>query len=89
MRGYFPSVLAGPYDGNTIAKDVIALADALSPNAPISLVGHDWGAVVSYPALAAAPERFRCAVTMSVPHPRAFIANLARTPRQLLRIRKL
>ena len=85
MRGYAPSVVEGPYDPDTIAADVIGLADALSPNRPVALVGHDWGAAATYLAAIAAPHRIRCAVTMSVPHPIAFVRNLLKHPAQVRR----
>lgn len=85
LRGYAPSPLDGPYDADHVAEDVLALADHFSPRAPVMLVGHDWGAVITYPALAAAPDRFRCAVTLSVPHPATILENLRRRPSQLAR----
>jgi pimeloyl-ACP methyl ester carboxylesterase len=85
MRGYAPSVVDGPYDVETLAGDVLALADALAPDGePIHLVGHDWGAAVTYTACALAPARFGTAVTMAVPHPLAFL-RAARTSSQALR----
>lgn len=85
LRGYAPSTLDGPYDVDSLGADVLALADALSPTRPVSIVGHDWGAVATYAALARAPSRFSRAVTMAVPHPVAFAWNLARHPGQLAR----
>jgi pimeloyl-ACP methyl ester carboxylesterase len=85
MRGYVPSVASGPYDEEQLADDIIALADALSPDRPVYLVGHDWGAVATYGALVRAPARFIAAVTLAVPHPGAFLANLRRYPRQIAR----
>jgi pimeloyl-ACP methyl ester carboxylesterase len=83
MRGYHPSTLAGPYHIDRIADDVIALADALAPGQMVRLVGHDWGALATYVALARSPGRFARAVTMAVPHPNAFVANLRAFPGQL------
>ncbi len=83
MRGYHPSTLAGPYHVDRIADDVIALADALSPGRRVRLVGHDWGAIATYVALARSPGRFSHAVTMAVPHPNALVANLRAFPGQL------
>jgi pimeloyl-ACP methyl ester carboxylesterase len=40
------------------------------------IVGHDWGAVATYEALASHPHRFARAVTLAVPHPMAFVKNL-------------
>lgn len=82
LRGYAPSVLAGPFHVDQIADDLVAIADAVSPDAPVFLIGHDWGAVATYAALTRAPYRFRAAVTLAVPHPLAFLRNLRR-PRQL------
>lgn len=83
LRGYSPSVLEGPFDMDRIADDIVAIAHAVSPDRPVLLIGHDWGAVASYLALARAPERFSHAVTMAVPHPLALTRNLKRYPAQL------
>jgi pimeloyl-ACP methyl ester carboxylesterase len=83
MRGYHPSTLAGPYHVDRLADDVIALADVLSPGRAVRLVGHDWGAMVTYAALARSPGRFGPSVAMSVPHPQALLANLREFPGQL------
>jgi len=61
----------------------LALVNALSPDRPVYLVGHDWGAAVSYVLLARAPERFRAASTMAVPHLMAFVRNGLSSPAQL------
>lgn len=73
LRGYAPSSLAGPYDMERLADDVLELAERLSPGRPVSLVGHDFGALITYSAIARRPERFRRAVTLAVPHPLAFL----------------
>ena len=84
LRGYRPSPVTGPFDLDTLADDALDLAAALSPDGPVHLVGHDWGAVITYVASARAPERVRAAVAMSVPHPAVFVRALA-TPAQLAR----
>lgn len=76
LRGYAPAPLDGPFDIDTIADDIAAMAAALGP-APVLLVGHDWGAVATYPAIARHPSLFRAAITLSVPHPLAFLRNLS------------
>jgi len=78
LRGYAPSTLEGPYHVERLAADVLELATALG-HERFAMVGHDWGAVTTYTASAVAPERVLAAVTMAVPHPRAFVHNLART----------
>ncbi len=85
MRGYAPSVASGPYDVHTLASDVIAIADTLAPCKPVAIVGHDWGAVATYAAVARSPERFSAAVTLAMPHLLAFLENAVRQPAQLLR----
>lgn len=82
MRGYAPSTLEGPFDLESLATDVVALADELSADEPVYLLGHDWGAAVAYAALATAPARFRAAATFAVPHPIAVEKNLVRQPAQ-------
>lgn len=82
LRGYAPSPLAGPYDVETLARDVIALIDRIG--APVNLVGHDWGAAITYLVCARAPERVRRAVTLACPHPRTLLRML-RSPAQLRR----
>ena len=84
LRGYAPSVLTGPYDVERLGHDVLELADELSPERPVYVVGHDWGAIAAYAACAFAPERIRAVVTMAVPHPLALARALAR-PGQLRR----
>lgn len=84
MRGYAPSVLEGPYDGDHLAGDVVAIADALGAER-FSLAGHDWGAVTSYVVGARHGARLSSMVTMSVPHPVAFLDDLGRSRAQLAR----
>jgi len=85
MRGYAPSVLDGPYDADRLAGDAVAMAEAIAPGRRVALVGHDWGAVATYAALAAAGGRFSCGVAMAIPHPISFLRNLPRRPGQLRR----
>ena len=85
MRGYYPSVQGGPYHAERLAGDVIGLAHALSPDRRAFLLGHDWGAAATYAAMAEAPEQFCAAITLAVPHPLTFMANLGLQPGQLYR----
>jgi len=87
MRGYRPSVGEGPYHAEKLGRDVIELGRAVSPDQPCIVIGHDWGAIATYAALALAPDRFRAAVALSVPHPLAFRNNMPRSPAQLFRSR--
>lgn len=86
MRGYAPSSVprSGQYDPAALGRDLVGLADALSPGQPVRLIGHDWGAVATYAATALAPGRFSHLVTMAVPHLRPALKN-ALTRRQAQR----
>lgn len=70
MRGYAPSSPSkrGRYDALTLGADLLAVGRRLSPERPFMLVGHDWGAVASYAAVAQEPSRIRALVTAAVPH---------------------
>jgi len=76
LRGYSPSPLDGPFDLDTLAADVIALIDHVSPGQPVELVGHDWGAAITYAVCASAAGRVRRAVTLALPHPLTFLRTL-------------
>jgi pimeloyl-ACP methyl ester carboxylesterase len=69
LRGYAPSSLARDkrYDVEALAADLCAIAMRLSSR-PVRLVGHDWGAIASYAAVAYAPHLFSHLCTIAVPH---------------------
>ena len=88
MRGYAPS---GPsrserYHAHALGRDLLAIADALSPDEPVVIVGHDWGAIAGYAAAALAPARIDRLVTMAVPHLRVAMPRWL-SPRQIYRSR--
>ncbi len=70
VRGYGdsgkPSSVAD-YRLPCIVDDLIAVADALSPGRPVSLVGHDWGAAITWNAIMARRDRFHSIAALSVP----------------------
>jgi pimeloyl-ACP methyl ester carboxylesterase len=76
LRGYAPSPIGGPFDGDTLVADIRAVLDRWAPGTAVDLVGHDWGAVLTYMACIAMPERIHRAVTMAVPHPLTFMRQL-------------
>lgn len=84
LRGYQrETIVPGrPYDALTIGRDALALLDALGLERPV-LVGHDWGALITYVAVALAPQRLRAIVTFGIPHP----SLLARTPANMWALR--
>lgn len=68
LRGYSPATISGRgYDALTIAHDPVLLLDALDVQQAV-LVGHDWGAAVTYGAASVAPDRFRAVVPIAIPH---------------------
>jgi len=72
-RGYAPSPLratGGERDPlETAARDVLAIADRLAPNAPVWIVGHGFGASAACRAMALAPDRFARAALLAGGHP--------------------
>ena len=84
LRGYAPSVTEGAFDIDSLTADTVELARSFSKdNLPINLVGHDWGAVLTWLAVAHHPELFKSAVTLAVPHPLQFFELLLKSPSQL------
>lgn len=96
MRGYHPTTVpAAVADSsfNTIqvaqlAADAEAITMELKAQYAFRdcyLVGHDWGAIAAYAAVALRPELFKKAVMMSVPPGPTFLRNLLRHPGQFVR----
>ena len=70
VRGYGGSDKPHPVEAYTleaIAGDLIGLADALSPDEPVVLIGHDWGAPIVWNTAFTNPERVRAVAGLSVP----------------------
>jgi pimeloyl-ACP methyl ester carboxylesterase len=85
LRGYAPTAVPtdGWYDRATLARDVQGLIGALG-GGPAVIVGQDWGAAITYGAIAAFPELFSRAVVMAIPHP-AMIRESFTSPAQVHR----
>lgn len=64
--------------------DVDALLDAAGVE-QVTLIGHDWGAIISWLYAMRRPERVERLVILNVPHPAAFERNARTNPRQWLR----
>jgi pimeloyl-ACP methyl ester carboxylesterase len=71
LRGYAPTGVPddGRYDTGTLALDAGALHEVLGGDGRAVIVGHDWGALLSYPAAAHQPDRWSRVVTLAVPPP--------------------
>ena len=70
MRGYGKSdkpQAVEDYDIQHLTADLAGIVDALGEKEAI-LIGHDWGAIVSWQAMLFYPQRFKALVAMSVPY---------------------
>jgi pimeloyl-ACP methyl ester carboxylesterase len=69
MRGYPPTGIPadGRYDSAVLAGDVAGLIEALGDDLAYA-VGHDWGAIATYGAVALYPEKIRRAVGIAIGH---------------------
>jgi len=70
MRGYGKSdkpAAVGDYDIQHVTADLVGILDALGEKSAI-LIGHDWGAIVTWNAMLLHPQRFTALVAMSVPY---------------------
>ncbi len=87
LRGYAPSAPppGNDYSLRALAEDLNGLIRSLSPDAPVHLVGHDWGALIGYAAAALDPGPIRRFVAMSVSPTLTMTRTMLRHPRQLLR----
>ncbi len=73
LRGYAPTSVPadGRYDTGALALDACALHEALGGGDDAVIIGHDWGALLTYPAAAYQPDRWSKVVTMAVPPARS------------------
>ena len=79
QRGYSPGArppAVGDYGIDALVSDALAVADELGMPR-FDLVGHDWGAMLSWVLTGGHPDRVRTLSAVSVPHPRAFAAAFA------------
>ncbi|MDX2202321.1 MAG: alpha/beta fold hydrolase [Hyphomicrobiaceae bacterium] len=75
QRGYAASSKPAGLESYRIkhlVRDVLGLAEALSPGRPFVLVAHDWGASVAYATAIAAPARVSRLVILNGVHPGPF-----------------
>jgi pimeloyl-ACP methyl ester carboxylesterase len=70
MRGYGKSdkpTAVEDYDIHHVTADLVGILDALGEKQAV-LIGHDWGAIVTWHAMLLHPQRFTAHVAMSVPY---------------------
>jgi pimeloyl-ACP methyl ester carboxylesterase len=84
QRGYAPTEIPkdGHYQVGALASDANALHEALGGGGDAVIIGHDWGAMATYGAVAHQPDRWRRVVTAAVP-PTSAIGMSLFTYRQL------
>ncbi len=70
------------YKIDELAKDAVGLIDAYGRDR-IFLVGHDWGASVSWWTALKYSQRLQRLVIMNVPHPKIMAKNLFTNPKQM------
>ena len=87
LRAYSPTKTQDNsyFDRATIASDIVAIIDKLSPNKKAYLVGQDWGAAISYGILGAFPAKIERAVVLAVPHPVEIRRTLKKSPKHVFR----
>ena len=70
LRGYEPKSQGGKavpeFHPVAMVDDVVEMASQLGDGKPIHIVGHDWGAVLTYLATTLHPKLFRSATTIAV-----------------------
>jgi len=87
QRGYNlsdkPAGIAS-YSIDLLAKDVLGILDSVAISKAF-VVGHDWGAAITWYLAARYSDRIDCAAMLGVPHARVFMKNLIMNPAQLRR----
>lgn len=85
MRGYGKTAKPAAvedYDIQHVTGDLVGIVDAMGAKNAI-LVGHDWGAIVTWHAMLLHPKKFTALVAMSVPYngrgPVSIVEGLKRT----------
>lgn len=72
------------YSMEQLGADALGLLDAAGA-AKATVIGHDWGAAVTWWLAGHHPERLHRVAILNVPHPAVLGQALRRTPRQLLK----
>jgi pimeloyl-ACP methyl ester carboxylesterase len=73
-----------PYALQHLAADVAGLIKTAGRERA-TVIGHDWGGVVTWHLAATMPELVERAVIINVPHPAVMMRHLRSSPRQMLR----
>ena len=86
LRGYAGSSSptdASLYRAKYLVQDLVALKQALSPDAPLAcLVAHDWGGAVAWNMANQHPQLMQKLAIINSPHPGTFLRELQASPEQ-------
>jgi pimeloyl-ACP methyl ester carboxylesterase len=63
------------YRANRVVGQIAQLLSSLGVDGPVDVVGHDWGAYLSWYMALERPDLVRRHVALSVGHPRAFVTS--------------
>jgi pimeloyl-ACP methyl ester carboxylesterase len=67
-----------------IVDDLRLVIRAISPSAPVVVVGHDWGGIAAWALAREAPELIERMVIINAPHPLLYLRELKQSPAQML-----
>ena len=86
-RGYAPSGIPadGSYQLAASALDMSAVHERFGGDRRATIIGHDWGAPISYLAASSDPERWATVIGMAVPPGPALGASWLTNPEQMRR----
>lgn len=79
LRGYGKSEKSaelGEYRIANLVKDIRRIATQISPGAPVTLVGHDWGGVLAWGLAQSEPQLIEKLVVINAPQFNAFLHTL-------------
>jgi pimeloyl-ACP methyl ester carboxylesterase len=79
-----------PYHQDRLTDDFVAVLDAVSPDAPVHVLAHDWGSIQTWPALADPRTQGRVASFFSISgpslnHASAWMRTIRQRPGAVLR----
>lgn len=79
LRGYGLSdkpTEVSAYSLGKVVEDIRCVIEALSPNQPAIVVGHDWGGIIGWAFARAYPKMVERLIAINAPHPAIFAREL-------------
>lgn len=80
MRGYNESDKpegVSAYLRSNLVSDIVEVVKQISPERKVTLVAHDWGAVVAWDFARAFPQYLSHLVILCAPHPKIFLERMS------------